>query len=66
MLSCTARALARLGLDALGLSIRVTFDDRIFVACLVLVVLPCSVCWYCSHYPVAPPSFYIVHSVLRP
>ena len=64
MLSCTARALARLEQDALGLSIRVTFDDRIFVACLVLVVLPCSVCCYCSHYHIAPPGCYSIHSVL--
>ena len=64
MLSCTARAFARLEQDALGLSIRVTFDDRIFVAWLVLVVLPCSVCCYCSHYHIAPPGCYSVHSVL--
>ena len=40
MLSCRARAAARLELDALGWSIRVSFDDRIFVACLFLVELP--------------------------
>ena len=30
MLGCRARAAARLELDALGWSIRVSFDDRIF------------------------------------
>ena len=55
MLGCRARAAARLELDALGWSIRVSFDDRIFVACLGLVEVPWSVRWYCSHVQIAPP-----------
>ena len=65
MLSSGARAAARLELDALVASIRVSFDDRVFVACLVLVELPCSICWHCSHDQIALPGRYIVYSVHR-
>ena len=66
ILNSRARATARLELDALGWSFLVPFDDCIFVTCLVLVELPRSVSWYCSHYQIAPPGCYIVHSVHRP
>ena len=31
-----------------------------------VIPVPCSVCWYCSHYQLATPGFHIVHSLHRP